>query len=337
MARRNAAPRSARSQSLPHEVLDQSVAESISTALDWWEATDLLDDLASDDLTQDLDTIARCCDDLNLRYVGDVIEHSATIMTSAAEVEHLARFHSAAESQALHRVRNHLAAVLAATALIARRNPTLALASLPAPPPRAGGSDRPCEADEILLLRHRALYCLTTGGRNLRSGLQYAISEAGAIPYETTTATPGDFDALRAPRALTLRGATYHHQRTVALPRWSLGPVAQGLDEFLAQDEQAAQRRVAYGGTKSGATASAAASIMLRRTFIAAGLTEDCAEPQGIVRWRGRQTIESLGYQAAIALLGKDNADQVHRYVYGEESRKQPDVVIAEVDIDNFW
>jgi hypothetical protein len=335
MARRNATPRPRRPKTLRSEALDLSVHQAINTAQRWWQDNHLLDDLDSIGLEYDLNRITRVCERLGLHTYRDVVDNAACVIATAAEVEvgRLTRFSSTEQSHRLFRIRNHVGALLAAIAQDFGDDPSIVTVRLPEPAPRAGGINRACFDDEILLLRHRALHALVHGGRALMAGCQYALTEAGALPSETTTVHADDLNHLRQPTAVKLAGARYHTTRTVELPRWTHRPLTLALDEHLAHDDRASTDKIAYGGQKSGGAASAAASLMLRRTMISAGLTEDCVQPMGVVKWRAKHTLHTHGFIAAMTLLGKTKAIQVQNFIDGEDHKPSD---IPESDIDSF-
>lgn len=340
MPRRNAKPRAKRTKTLSTRTLHATPAATVATARRWWDSHHLLDDLNTTHLDHDIEIITEACHRLDLTTFEQMLSNLESLLSETTGVTRLTQFNNATDSHALYRVRNHLGALLSAAAQSNGDDPSLVIAALPIPAPRVGDTSRRCVDDEILLLRQRAVHSINTGGRLLMAGLQYALSEAGAMPVETAAVLAAHFDHPRRPTSVALEGARYHESRTVALPRWTLAPLAHGLDQHLAQDERALSKNVAYGGKQSGNVASAAASAMLRRTLILAGLTEDCVEPKGVVKWRGDHTLNTHrdGMDRTILLLGKTLPVQVYNFLYGEgngpASHTPPST--PEDDLDSF-
>jgi hypothetical protein len=77
---------------------------------------------------------------------------------------------------------------------------------------------------------------------------------------------------------------------------------------------------------------------MLRRTLVAAGLTEDCVEPRSILKWRGEHTLNTKGFPSAMHLLGKTTALQVHNFIYEGRAHVDADHATSdESDLDSFF
>ena len=322
MARRNHKPTTRTRETLNGDLLDLSPAETAAIAQTRWQGLHLLDDLDTHALRRDLTMFLTACQDLDLTTYAAVLDNLSPVIAEASGIK-TSQFLSAKDSHEQFRVRNHLAAVLAATAMEFGNNPVLVLEHLPTPHPRAGGVHRPCADDEILLLRHRALAAVAQRGRSLLAGFQYMLVESGAMPIEAASVHPRSLDDLRQPTQFSLPGATFHSARDITLPRWARSPFAAAVDAHLANGTEAVRRPLCYvGQSGASATVSASASAMLRRTMIGAGLTEDCVVPKSVVKWRVQTTEKAAGSAAAMALLGKDDPAQVHYFLVGHSRDK---------------
>lgn len=303
-------------ETLSTEILDLSLAQAFTLARAWWAETYLLDDLDEVQVHLDLDALVRAATDLQISSYGDALTRTEDLITRTSAVPHLHQFLTTAESHTVYRIRHHLGAALAAVAQSANDSPAPVIKALPVPKPRAGGISRRLLDDEVLLMRHRATRSIHTGGRHRRAGIQYTLVEAGALPVETTRIHLNDFDAPRHPAEVRLPGATHHKARTVTLPRWTQPLLAKAFDAHLAHSPRALTSTVAYGGTSESPTnPSAAASLMLRRTMISAGLTEDCPRPMGVTKWRVQRALDTTGITGAQALLGKEEPIPVHKFI----------------------
>lgn len=335
MPRRNAKRGPRKITTLTAYILDLPLSEALDTARAWWPDHHLLDDLDTPQVERDLDDLLTASHDLDIRTIGEALPRAADLITRVADVKSITSFLKDPDSHRVYRLRNHLAAALSACVQAHEQDPTLVIKDLPLPQPRAGGIDRRLLDDEVLLMRLRAVHCIHKGGRHRRSGVQYALIEAGALPVESTTVFLKDFDNPRRPMRVRLPGARYHASRTIALPRWTQPLLAEAFDALLATSVEATTTaRVAYGGDAvNSKNPSAAASIMLRRTMISAGLTEDCVKPIGVLKWRAKQAMKD-GFQAVQDLLGKDTAIQVHNFIGPEPTDLRPERL--ECDIDFF-
>ena len=322
MARRNHSRTSRPQETLSPELLDLTPAETVDMAQTWWQDQHLLDDLDIHLLRQDLTQFLTACQSLDLTSNAAVLASLPSVIAQTSGIN-TSQFLSTAESHQQFRNRNHIGAALAAAALQFDNSPKLVLDELPTQHPRAGGVHRPCTDDEILLLRQRTLHSIAQGGRSLLAGFQYMLVESGALPVEAALVQPNDLDDIRHPTRVDLPGVTHHHARSISLPRWAQAPFITAMDTHLANCADAAERALCYVGQSGApATVSASASAMLRRTMIAAGLTEDFV-PKSVVKWRVQRTLNTAGFGPTLAILGKQDAAQIHHFLVGH-SRSKP-------------
>lgn len=294
----------------PRLPVTSSVAIPLTQAADeavaWWDKYDMLDDL---DLNNDLDDVLASAQRHGLKNVEDLRLGAGKVIADVTGVLTISNFTTASSANALHRVKNTIAAIVFATQVRHGddpQGPYDLIKTLPPVAPRHGSTRRPLHDDEVLLTRSSAVHSLHRGGRYLLVANQYALAESGAYPMETTSIEPGDFDSVIAPTTVLLPGVnTWSNQRRARLTRFAARLLKDCLDRHLAAGGSAATWRICYRGEGRKASASASSGNNLKHLTMRIGITQPALEGSAVTRWRIHKELKDRGDIAALRLMGK--------------------------------
>lgn len=305
--------------------------QASQTALDWWDEHTMLDNLDSAQVLSDLDRVRAAAEILGAGTIQAMQGNAAGIIAEVTGVGSLARFSDFATSEDLHRVRNAMAAMLFAVEIRhgAKPDPHGCVASLPAVAPRHGSKRRPLRDDEIILARSDATYAITRGTGSRLSAMQYALTESGARPMETTSVAPIDFDDPRDPNLVDLPGVNGRtRSRTVHLGAWAANVLRQGIDLHLGLNERAEAIPICWTGRSGKGSASASSGNNVKHLMERVGIKAPSLEGTAPTRWRIKRELLTHGASSALQLLGQYDPEDIKIYrVYNFLDEARPSTV----------
>jgi hypothetical protein len=265
---------------------------------------------------QHLNQLLDVCASLAIADVEDLLARVTTVIKQVAQTHDLTTYKNRAETHAVHVSRNTLTTILAASRLSQHDAAFNFVHALPAVSRRAGG-DRPLEHDEVTLLRLAATAASLAGGKRMIPAVQYALTDSGALPSETTRVTPRDFDHLRQPTSVKAPGVkNFTDARQITLGPWAQPILVRGLDQHAARGPMMGDQPIAYSGVATPGRASASASVSgnLKRLMRTSGMADPKVKPTSIDRWRVASTLQAEGIAAALAVHGRQSIDGVFKY-----------------------
>lgn len=283
-----------------------SIRDVEAISMTYWQEADLLADIDVREITSTVRTLLAEAKERRVMTLGTLAANSGAVIAAAAGCSSIHQYHPVGVYRNVHQLRNVLAAMTLSVATLDETDASALLAQVPSPPKPKTVVRRCLRDDEILLLRVTALYRADRDGAQV--ACQYALTEAGAYPSETTAVRPDDFDDERNPAAVRVIGVGKRaNGRTLVLPGWCREMIAAELDRHLATHLGAAHSPLLYRGRgrAGGYAASASASGNLTNMLSRVGFNTKINHPFGITLWRVQKTLAATGDDAAAEVAGK--------------------------------
>jgi hypothetical protein len=291
------------------------VAEGLSALHDLDERYGVIPASGAAALAQAAAEILTAAARIGVTSIAALVQQQGPLLKALTGVDKPTAIHKTAVADPLHRYRNVIVAIAAASAQSVGASLTPIWSQSLRLRARTCQLGRPLFDDEILLARVHAAIGSDGNPKSQRACI-YAMLDAGLVPGETTPVSLNDFDDIDQPTELLAPGNGHLDPRLLPLDRFAQAVLGR---RTRAANKSNMRKPLTYAPRKNApgsAAASASAHGVVDRILTELGLADIDVTASSVMLWRLATVYATAGADTATAMSGRRSRAQMEAILF---------------------